>query len=108
MLFLFNDPATTENYTLSLHDALPIYRAFAPAGRTARIGKHFPQPEVLHPPSALQIKGVVAADRFHEHTSELQSAEHHVRRHRLDVPASARVDHRVRAEAHRAAGEPQA
>src|SRR5437588_7833125 len=23
--FLFNDPATTEIYTLSLHDALPIY-----------------------------------------------------------------------------------
>src|SRR2546430_13753594 len=28
MLFVFfNDPATTEIYTLSLHDALPIYRA---------------------------------------------------------------------------------
>src|SRR5436305_8920192 len=25
-LFSFNDPATTEIYTLSLHDALPIYR----------------------------------------------------------------------------------
>src|SRR3712207_8033080 len=25
-LFLFNDTATTEIYTLSLHDALPIYR----------------------------------------------------------------------------------
>src|SRR5687767_6688492 len=24
LLFFFNDPATTENYTLSLHDALPI------------------------------------------------------------------------------------
>src|SRR5436309_14479875 len=24
MLFFFNDPATTEIYTLSLHDALPI------------------------------------------------------------------------------------
>ena len=23
--FFFNDPATTEIYTLSLHDALPIY-----------------------------------------------------------------------------------
>src|ERR1051325_11289570 len=26
-LFFFNDTATTEIYTLSLHDALPIYRA---------------------------------------------------------------------------------
>src|SRR5689334_24820460 len=25
-LFFFNDPATTEIYTLSLHDALPIWR----------------------------------------------------------------------------------
>ena len=27
-LFFFNDTATTEIYTLSLHDALPIYRIF--------------------------------------------------------------------------------
>src|SRR3712207_8524116 len=26
ILFFFNDTATTEIYTLSLHDALPIYR----------------------------------------------------------------------------------
>src|SRR3712207_7983890 len=26
IFFFFNDPATTEIYTLSLHDALPIYR----------------------------------------------------------------------------------
>ena len=29
MLFRSNDTATTEIYTLSLHDALPIYRAQA-------------------------------------------------------------------------------
>src|SRR5690242_21421951 len=28
-LFFFKDPATTEIYTLSLHDALPIYRPAA-------------------------------------------------------------------------------
>src|SRR4030066_2025279 len=28
--FFFNDTATTEIYTLSLHDALPIWRAFYP------------------------------------------------------------------------------
>ena len=27
IVFFFNDTATTEIYTLSLHDALPIYRA---------------------------------------------------------------------------------
>src|SRR5258706_9269231 len=28
LFFFFNDTATTEIYTLSLHDALPIYRIF--------------------------------------------------------------------------------
>src|SRR5256885_6828569 len=31
--FFFNDTATTEIYTLSLHDALPIYPAAAVRGR---------------------------------------------------------------------------
>src|SRR5256885_8610157 len=34
MLFFFNDTATTEIYTLSLHDALPIY---SPAATTCRM-----------------------------------------------------------------------
>src|SRR5688572_32197203 len=33
ILFLFNDPATTEIYTLSLHDALPIFFRKARQGR---------------------------------------------------------------------------
>src|SRR5207302_11048741 len=33
--FFFNDPAPTEIYTLSLHDALPIF----PAGRGVRAGR---------------------------------------------------------------------
>src|SRR3712207_7794117 len=32
-MFFFNDTATTEIYTLSLHDALPISRSTARAGR---------------------------------------------------------------------------
>src|SRR3712207_9486984 len=37
IVFFFNDTATTEIYTLSLHDALPIARAPAPrAGGPAR------------------------------------------------------------------------
>src|SRR5690349_24516404 len=35
-LFFFNDPATTEIYTLSLHDALPIYLADQMLSRTFR------------------------------------------------------------------------
>src|SRR3712207_2753018 len=32
LIFFFNDTATTEIYTLSLHDALPIYRVVVGAG----------------------------------------------------------------------------
>src|SRR6266513_6529976 len=52
--FFFNDTATTEIYTLSLHDALPIYRRRSPRGRP-RHGRHRP------------------FGRSEEHTSELQS-----------------------------------
>src|SRR5438067_10501846 len=34
LLFFFNVPATTEIYTLSLHDALPIFGVFIFAVRT--------------------------------------------------------------------------
>src|SRR6266446_7839797 len=33
LFFFFNDTATTEIYTLSLHDALPILRSAAPCPR---------------------------------------------------------------------------
>src|SRR5437762_13638204 len=33
LLFFFNDPATTEIYTLSLHDALPIFQLLHGSGR---------------------------------------------------------------------------
>src|SRR2546430_15540860 len=41
-LFFFNDTATTEIYTLSLHDALPISRARASCGTLGegRVGAH--------------------------------------------------------------------
>src|SRR5260370_39076995 len=39
LFFFFNDTATTEIYTLSLHDALPIYAASP--GRDARRALHW-------------------------------------------------------------------
>src|SRR2546430_7665707 len=36
VFFFFNDTATTEIYTLSLHDALPIYRLRANPGSVSR------------------------------------------------------------------------
>src|SRR5437588_3338417 len=58
-IFFFNDPATTEIYTLSLHDALPISR-----GREAFLDDPAPIARVL-----VEVLG----DRSEEHTSELQS-----------------------------------
>src|SRR6476620_12689480 len=57
--FFFNDTATTEIYTLSLHDALPI--------RGSGTADHGHQP--AHRPGR-------AARRSEEHTSELQSRQY--------------------------------
>src|SRR3990167_6973188 len=62
-VFFFNDTATTEIYTLSLHDALPILQAHWPDLQTCGIGG--PQ---------MQRRGFDAWwPRSEEHTSELQS-----------------------------------
>src|SRR5260370_5462165 len=61
LLFFFNDTATTEIYTLSLHDALPIsivMRRKAP-----------PRPRLRDAPASR----APARIRSEEHTSELQS-----------------------------------
>src|SRR5437879_8088780 len=60
-LFFFNDTATTEIYTLSLHDALPICRGDGHGHQ--RAGGQLP--DVLRRRSE--------PDRSEEHTSELQS-----------------------------------
>src|SRR5437868_15310244 len=66
LFFFFNAPATTEIYTLSLHDALPILKSIL----------------VRWPPRESTTMGVthvtvsvsnLAKDRSEEHTSELQS-----------------------------------
>src|SRR5258708_25271466 len=75
--FFFNDTATTEIYTLSLHDALPISRQEHVGLRLPRLGD---QP--IDHPGALGLLGVVdrkhfdARSRSEEHTSELQSPDH--------------------------------
>src|SRR6266480_3857788 len=64
--FFFNDTATTEIYTLSLHDALPIS---PPPGRSSIACTTVPT-GMLRSGSALP--GLMSA-RSEEHTSELQS-----------------------------------
>src|SRR2546427_9353578 len=67
--FFFNDTATTEIYTLSLHDALPIYGAGARIGRALRDHRAVAAARGLG-----GLRGDFGpSDRSEEHTSELQS-----------------------------------
>src|SRR5256885_12428434 len=68
MFFFFNDTATTEIYTLSLHDALPISsRRQQPSGTV-------PWRPTLNQPRHNMKKLLTAIlSRSEEHTSELQS-----------------------------------
>src|SRR5260370_30036173 len=71
--FFFNDTATTEIYTLSLHDALPIS-----AARSARpwASPCSPPPSTAgrrQRPSAFRSDAPRCSTRSEEHTSELQS-----------------------------------
>src|SRR3712207_7667663 len=78
MYFFFNDTATTEIYTLSLHDALPISRTsgacYAPPGRFCRT--------TAKPSSCWCSTSSKRSGRFwttrrsEEHTSELQSRQY--------------------------------
>src|SRR2546426_9892802 len=63
--FFFNDTATTEIYTLSLHDALPISFFMSRIGRTCSVPTEA---------CAYQVPSVPCLrKRSEEHTSELQS-----------------------------------
>src|SRR2546430_12464671 len=72
--FFFNDTATTEIYTLSLHDALPIYRLWRLADSCT------PHAQVEVYTQAIMDLGATVCTRHkplcarsEEHTSELQS-----------------------------------
>src|SRR5947208_16981249 len=68
--FFFNDTATTEIYTLSLHDALPILVAHQVIVNCLRyLLERLDEDQIL----AIDRLGDV---RSEEHTSELQSPDH--------------------------------
>src|SRR2546429_10012513 len=70
--FFFNDTATTEIYTLSLHDALPIWDHGASLEQLVRLFR-LTRPEVI----LTFFPGTfIGEDRSEEHTSELQSRLH--------------------------------
>src|SRR3712207_8901121 len=93
MFFFFNDTATTEIYTLSLHDALPISpTATPPAGRSPRstsstcaTGRRRPGGTSRRrrrpcPTTSPRVRASSTSRptsaRSEEHTSELQSRQY--------------------------------
>src|SRR3712207_7441190 len=79
LVFFFNDTATTEIYTLSLHDALPIFLA----GLTERTHegpsrgeKRVPSCGNFGPSKVNRFVCSISSYRSEEHTSELQSRQY--------------------------------
>src|SRR3712207_8502647 len=73
--FFFNDTATTEIYTLSLHDALPISSARGPEWRARAASTS----RASTTPSSWRRCGATTCAsraRSEEHTSELQSRQY--------------------------------
>src|SRR5258708_11737114 len=87
--FFFNDTATTEIYTLSLHDALPIWQD-RQAGQRRDCGALWgyggadhslhgadgERPGFSAADGAMQAVVSTTVSRSEEHTSELQSPDH--------------------------------
>src|SRR5258708_15013703 len=73
LFFFFNDTATTEIYTLSLHDALPISGNLPRHAKTCcRVATGLARRR--H--SCKEVLVAVVPNRSEEHTSELQSPDH--------------------------------
>src|SRR5258707_9879339 len=87
IVFFFNDTATTEIYTLSLHDALPIsFHAPRAAPRRRRWPDRYP---VSRPRARFRQRGNGRQPgRSEEHTSELQSRQYLVCRLLLEKKKS--------------------
>src|SRR5258708_15914112 len=85
--FFFNDTATTEIYTLSLHDALPISQPML-------LGRQSSQ----EPPASQYPQGRV--QRSEEHTSELQSPDHLVCRLLLEKKKKKKTKKKKRNKTH--------
>src|SRR3712207_8589802 len=82
IFFFFNDTATTEIYTLSLHDALPICVSptqafgFESTGPPGRAGSRETAPASVADPRPIWHARPRPAPRSEEHTSELQSRQY--------------------------------
>src|SRR3712207_8721968 len=104
--FFFNDTATTEIYTLSLHDALPICEVAAdgPSPRPGRGGAESPPAgpdggprERARPAQRQRRAALLRRGRSEEHTSELQSRQYLVCRLLLEKKKKSAYMHTPRA-----------
>src|SRR3712207_7147120 len=96
--FFFNDTATTEIYTLSLHDALPICRprrgrrptSTGSTRRSCSSAPATPWPCTTWPTTTCSCTPTTCA-RSEEHTSELQSRQYLVCRLLLEKKRKQRI-----------------
>src|SRR5438445_8988347 len=72
LFFFFNHTATTEIYTLSLHDALPIFRRLNRPHQTRQHAQHAALGTARHQAGRRRF----GEERSEEHTSELQSRQY--------------------------------
>src|SRR3712207_9402831 len=91
--FFFNDTATTEIYTLSLHDALPIFVPELGEGLDLLVGDG--HEAVVEEADVARVREAAldALDllRSEEHTSELQSRQYLVSRLLLEKQNQTRL-----------------
>src|SRR5438445_10824495 len=73
--FSFNDTSTTEIYTLSLHDALPIFVQLS-LGYAIEAGTQQVEPSAAVREEPGWPNAVLPNGRSEEHTSELQSRQY--------------------------------
>src|SRR3712207_7243102 len=88
VFFFFNDTATTEIYTLSLHDALPIYSR----SRSSSVGAPMRLERLSDGLDCGRAEDIGPAGvRSEEHTSELQSRQYLVCRLLLEKKKKTRM-----------------
>src|SRR3712207_7857707 len=100
--FCFNDTATTEIYTLSLHDALPIYHDRDDDGvrDTEEVWRsitlHEEISDLAPEPGTVEVLcSIPPGARSEEHTSELQSRQYLVCRLLLEKKKNKHYDSQV-------------
>src|SRR5438270_8409330 len=97
-MFFFTDTPTTEIYTLSLHDALPISAKSSGVTTSTAITGSSNTGEALRAASLNAIDPAIlnAISRSEEHTSELQSQSNLVCRLLLEKKKETELPHRRR------------